>query len=107
MIDADIDTFLKFTRVELKKNDVLLQDEHLRRQSSFYKPVNVDFIVPLESLDSFLTEHLSVNTSGYFNRSIPAKASRVSEKQQYELELLYREDYELLKSMNIYSPGLV
>jgi hypothetical protein len=106
IIDADIDTFLDFTEMELQKENSLLQDEHLRRQSSFYEPSNVDFIVPLEELNTFLIEHLDINTSGYFNKSSRSASTRITEKQKEILELLYKDDYELLKAMNVYYPRL-
>ena len=107
IIDADIDTFLDFTGVELKKDNSLLQDEHLRRQSSFYEPSSVDFIVPLERLNSFLIEHLDINTSGYFNKSSRTVSVNLTGKQKVILESLYKDDYELLKAINIYKPSLL
>jgi hypothetical protein len=104
IIDSDLDTFIKFTEKELKKDNTLLQDEHLRRQASFYNPSSVDYIVPIEGLDTFLIERLGIKKRGYLNRSVRAKHSTVTVKQKGLLESLYKEDYDLLKAGNIYQP---
>ncbi|MCL2651250.1 MAG: sulfotransferase family protein [Candidatus Azobacteroides sp.] len=48
--------YMKFVELELSKNNPLYQDDHLRRQSDFYKPDEVDYIVPIHKLNQFLTE---------------------------------------------------
>jgi hypothetical protein len=107
VINADIDKFLAFTERELQKENWLLQDEHLRCQSSFYEPSSVDFIVPLERLNSFLNEHLGIKGSRYFNKSSYSASTSLHVKQKEILEYLYRDDYELVKAMNIYQPALL
>ena len=102
LIDADMETFIRFTEQELQKDSPLLQDEHLRRQSSFYDPSSVDLIVPLEKLDSFLIEHLNIDTGRHFNKS--GHTTTLPRKQRDMLITLYKDDYKLLDAENLYCP---
>ena len=102
VIDSDIDTFLCFTENELQKSDPLLQDEHLRPQSSFYEPENVDWVVPIESLDSFLMKHLDIDTGSRYNKS--GQTTHLTEAQLNILNTLYKDDYDILKAENFYKP---
>lgn len=102
VIDSDIDTFLHFTESELQKSDPLLQDEHLRLQSSFYEPGNVDWIVPIEGLDSFLMKHLDIDTGRRYNKS--GQTTQLTESQRNILNVLYKNDYDIRNAVNFYKP---
>lgn len=55
--DSSFERFMQFVEFELQKTDPLYQDEHIRRQSDYYSPEDVDYVVPIEKLDRFLEEH--------------------------------------------------
>lgn len=54
--DSSFERFMQFVEFELQKTDPLYQDEHIRRQSDYYSPEDVDYVVPIEKLDRFLEE---------------------------------------------------
>lgn len=51
--DNSFDRFMEFVRFELGKTNPLYQDEHIRRQSDYYSPEDVDYIVPIKFLNRF------------------------------------------------------
>lgn len=104
VIDVDIDTFIDFAQEELVKEDPLHQDEHLRRQSAFYEPSSVDFIVPIEGLDLFLFEELGIRTRGAFNKSKSNMTTKLNALQRSRVESIYAQDYVLLQAKNAYLP---
>lgn len=55
--DNSFERFMQFVRFELGKSDPLYQDEHIRRQSDYYSPDEVDFIVDIKNLNGFLKEY--------------------------------------------------
>ena len=54
--DIGFDRFMQFVEFELGKKDPVYQDEHIRRQCDYYRPDQVDYIVPLEKVRDFLQE---------------------------------------------------
>ena len=106
VIGSNLDTFIEFTERELKKDSSLLQDEHLRRQSAFYHPSNVDYIVPIEVLNTFLHERLGINIREYSNRSSRSEHSILTVTQKDQIKALYKDDYDLLMAGNVYQPRL-
>lgn len=55
--DNGFERFMEFVEFELGKTNVVYQDEHIRRQADYYNMDDVDYIVPIEKLNSFLREH--------------------------------------------------
>lgn len=104
VIDVDIDTFIDFAQEELAKEVPLYQDEHLRRQTAFYEPSCVDFIVPIEWLDLFLFEELGIGTRGAFNKSKNDAVTKLNALQKSRVESIYDQDYVLLQAKNAYLP---
>jgi glycosyltransferase involved in cell wall biosynthesis len=86
--------FLKFAKNELKKPS-LLQDEHIRPQSLYYQPKDVDFIVALEDLDYFLTSKFNIQSSPKLNQSMASKTS-LSIRDRKSIMHMYKDDF-LLK----------
>lgn len=89
------DYFMSIVRLELSKKDPLYQDEHIRRQSDYYRPEDVDYIVPIHKLNQFLKEHgvpilkKSANeTSVRFQLTDPNYISEIKE--------LYKSDYAII-----------
>lgn len=102
--DSSFERFVEFTKFELGKSRVILQDEHIRKQADYYSPSDVDYIVPIEHLNHFLTKH-----------HIPTLKERSNETQDCNLEIedsvikdiqkLYLKDYQLFNTAdNIYQP---
>lgn len=92
--DNSFDRFMEFVRFELGKKNPLYQDEHIRRQSDYYRPEDVDYIVPIHKLNKFLEEHgVSVlrqsanETSMEFELTDPDYIAEIKD--------LYRSDYEI------------
>lgn len=54
--DSGFDRFMQFVEFELGKKDPVFQDEHIRRQCDYYRPDQVDYIVPIRKLRDFLQE---------------------------------------------------
>lgn len=89
------DYFMSVVRLELSKKDPLYQDEHIRRQSDYYRSEDVDYIVPIHKLNQFLEEHdvpllrKSANeTSVDFKLTNPAYIAEIKD--------LYKSDYEIV-----------
>jgi hypothetical protein len=101
ILDSDIDAFLSFTERELGKPDSLQQDEHLRRQASFYSASSVDHIVPLRLLHSFLDQHLGLGVEIFSNTSARPPVF-LTKHQEGVIKALYHTDYKLLECANVY-----
>lgn len=93
--DNSFDRFMEFVRFELGKKNPLYQDEHIRRQSDYYHPEDVDYIVPIHKLNQFLEEHgvpllrKSANeTSVKFRLTDPDYIAEIKD--------LYKSDYEIV-----------
>lgn len=91
-LDCGFDRFLQFVEFELGKKDPLFQDEHIRRQSDYYRPDQVDYIVPIGKVRDFLREQ------GLRLPEKKANATRSSFRLEDEAQIRkirdwYREDY--------------
>lgn len=92
--DNSFDRFMEFVRFELGKSNPVYQDEHIRRQSDYYRSEDVDYIVPIHKLNQFLEEQgvpllkKSANeTSVKFQLTDPDYIA--------EIKNLYKSDYEI------------
>lgn len=97
--EPTFDHFMQFVRFELNKNCIILQDEHIRRQSDFYSPEDVDFIVPIKKLDTFLLSY-NVPIEYGLKNSTHTDFCLESEEIINEIHELYKVDYEIPKSVN-------
>ena len=88
---------MKFVRFELDKKCIILQDEHIRRQSDFYSPDDVDFIVPIKKLDTFLQKY-NVPIQYGLKNSTHVDFKLDNEEYINEIRELYKADYEILNS---------
>ena len=91
--DNSFDRFMEFVRFELGKTNPLYQDEHIRRQSDYYSPEDVDYIVPIKFLNRFLEEH---------NIPVPQKEAnkttvdfKLANHYIDEIKDLYKNDYKI------------
>lgn len=92
--DNSFERFMEFVEFELKKSHPLYQDEHIRRQADYYKPADVDYIVPMEKLNIFLKEQGVVLTEKKSNStSVPFQFP--DETWREKIKDLYRRDYEI------------
>lgn len=95
--EPTFDHFMMFVRFELDKKCIILQDEHIRRQSDFYSPEDVDFIVPIKKLDTFLQKY-NVPIQYGLKNSTHTDFKLDNEEYINEIRELYRSDYEILNS---------
>lgn len=92
--DNSFARFMEFVRFELGKGDPLYQDEHIRRQSDYYQPEDVDFIVPMGKLNQFLVKHgvtLVEETANVTHVDFKLTDAAYIE----EIKELYKKDYEI------------
>ena len=92
--DNSFDRFMEFVRFELGKSNPVYQDEHIRRQSDYYRPEDVDYIVPIHKLNQFLEEHgISVLKKSANETSV--KFQLTDRNHIEEIKELYKADYEI------------
>lgn len=92
--DNSFDRFMEFVRFELSKSNPFYQDEHIRRQSDYYRPEDVDYIVPIYKLNQFLEEY----GVPVFKKSVietSAKFQLTDLNHIEEIKELYKTDYEI------------
>ena len=92
--NSSVEYFLNFVGLELSKSNPEYQNEHLRRQSDFYQPDDVDFIVPLNKLNRFLTEHEIPLIEDKANTT-SVKFELNSSKWEEKIKELYQADYNI------------
>jgi len=86
--------YMKFVELELSKNNPVYQDEHLRRQSDFYRREDVDYIVPFHKLNRFLTEK-GIPLIEERANATSVKFELDSAKWEEKIKELYRADYDI------------
>lgn len=95
--DFSFERFMQFVEFELQKLDPLYQDEHIRRQSDYYSPEDVDYVVPIEKLDRFLEGHGIPIMDEKSNESLVPFV--VKEKQSVaKIKEWYQSDYKIIKN---------
>lgn len=87
--------FMSIVRLELSKKDPLYQDEHLRRQSDYYKIEDVDYIVSIDKVNIFLEQHHVPVIKNSANET-SVKFKLVDPDIIAEIKDLYKSDYALL-----------
>lgn len=92
--DDSFDRFMEFVRFELGKKNPLYQDEHIRRQSDYYRPEDVDYIVPIYKLNQFLEEHGVLVLKKSANET-SVKFQLTDRNHIEEIKELYKTDYEI------------
>lgn len=92
--DNSFDRFLEFVRFELGKKNPLSQDEHIRRQSDYYRSEDVDYIVPIYKLNQFLEEH-DVSVLKKSTNETYVKFQLIDRNHIEEIKELYKADYEI------------
>lgn len=97
--DPSFDHFMQFVRFELGKSDPLSQDEHIRKQTDFYSSSDIDFIVPIHKLNTFL-ENYNIPLIDTAKNSTHIKFQLKDEEYLNEIRHLYRDDYELPRLAN-------
>lgn len=94
-LPPEIDAWLDWVEDELLK-PVLEQDEHIRRQSDYYRPEQVDSIVPLEHLAEWFTAKGFGELPYEHVRSTPVD---VTPAQAARIRRIYWQDYLVLGSL--------
>lgn len=92
--DNSFDRFMEFVRFELGKKNPLSQDEHIRRQSDYYRSEDVDYIVPIYKLNQFMEEHgVPVLKKSANETSV---GFRLTDRNHIEeIKELYKADYKI------------
>ena len=85
---------MEFVRFELGKSNPVYQDEHIRRQSDYYRPEDVDYIVPIHKLNQFLEEHDVLVLKKSANET-SVKFQLTDRNHIEEIKELYKTDYEI------------
>ena len=94
--DDSFDRFVQFAEFELGKSRVEFQDEHIRRQSDYYKSEDVDYIVPLEKLNLFLSENgIPTATSTKINNTSSVVSNGITQELKDRIKELYSADYNI------------
>lgn len=81
---------------ELGKSDPENQDEHIRRQSDYYRAEDVDVIVPLEKLDTFLL-HNRLLVLQQLNETADRRFD-ATDRQKERIRALYEQDYRFMEA---------
>ncbi len=95
-----LDAFIDKAAEILTIPDPLLIDEHLRKQSDYFTPEDVDHIVPLPALEHFVTHVLGCNSLPHDNR-VRQKKVPPTEKQIETIQKLYAADYNIIPTYKI------
>lgn len=94
--DKSFERFVQFAEFELGKSHVEYQDEHIRRQSDYYKPQDVDYIVPIEKLNLFLSEKgIPMASSTKINASSSSTPEGITQELKDRVKKLYNADYSI------------
>ncbi len=91
-LPPNIDAWITAAEEELRK-PILEQDEHLRRQSDYYTPSDVDAIVALEDLNPWLLSRGGGNLEFQNRSSVDPPA--LSEEQESRIRTLYAHDWDI------------
>jgi len=101
LLDAKFSSFFSFVKRELKKEPAF-QDEHIRRQSSNYRPEDVDYIVPIKHLNGFMKDVVKIQMPRKENKSNPTE---IPKRFVSKIKKLYQDDYKILDAPNVYTPN--
>jgi hypothetical protein len=93
--DTSFDRFMEFVRFELGKSNPVYQDEHIRKQSDYYKPEDVDYIIPIHKLNQFLTDHNVPIVQEKANKT-SVDFRLTDERYIDEIKKLYADDYNII-----------
>jgi len=87
-----LDHFINVVETILKMKNPLHIDEHLRPQAWYYRPEDVDYIVPLESLPDFLQTRFGIQAGPARNKTrLPRIAA--NRRQLARIREIYACDY--------------
>lgn len=92
--DNSFDRFMEFVRFELGKSNPIYQDEHIRKQSDYYCPEDIDYIVPIHKLNQFLEKH-SVPVLKKSANETSVKFQLTDQNHIEEIKELYKADYDI------------
>lgn len=91
-----LDPFLDAVEEILGIANPLHIDEHIRPQSRYYLPEDIDHIVPIDRLDGFLMNQFGIRSQPRANRT-DTLVVQPNREQRARICHLYHEDYELQK----------
>jgi hypothetical protein len=88
----NLETFIEFAKKEI--GNKMTCDFHLMPQHLFYKPRDIDYIVPIEKLDLFVKDKLNCAPTLRANATVSQKI-KVSAKEIDEIKKIYADDYKI------------
>lgn len=92
--------WINFVSENLKKER---QDVHIRRQIDFFEERDIDYIVKLEDLNSFLENFGYINIPQKLASSKGPKTNiKIKKKYKNKLKKIYEDDYNIFKSEKIW-----
>ncbi|PPL03151.1 Sulfotransferase family protein [Parapedobacter indicus] len=91
---TSFDRFVDFLEFEWEKKDPLWQDEHIRRQVDYYNPSEVNYIVNIHNLHSFLTDFNVPFKSEISNKTL-SSFELTNEKHLTRIRQYYKADYQI------------
>lgn len=97
--DNSFDRFLEFVEFELGKSNPMMQDEHIRKQSDYYKVLDVDYIIRISELNHFLIQN-GIPTLEIQNNQTRKSKVEVTSEQINRIKELYKDDYSLPEHIN-------
>ncbi|WP_236975244.1 sulfotransferase family 2 domain-containing protein [Membranihabitans maritimus] len=92
--NPSFDWFMKFVKFEIAKNDPQKQDPHIRRQSDHYQLNDVDYIIHMNDLFSFLEARQIPFEREYSNRT-NTHFKLKPKLYKWQIKYLYYDDYKL------------
>jgi len=92
--NSSFDHFMEFVAFEFAKKNPEFMDQHLCRQSDYFQPSDVDYIVPIRKLNRFLTEH-DIPLIEDRTNSTKVKFEFDAAKWEKRIKELYEADYAL------------
>lgn len=91
---TSFERFMDFLRFEWGKQNPIMMDEHLRRQVDYFKPDQVDHIIPIEKLHGFL-EKKGVKFIKEQSNQTHVPFAIQSEEHIAQIKAYYQEDYHI------------
>lgn len=93
-VEGTVDRCLEFLKFELSKSDPEWMDEHVRPQSAYFDPSDIDVFVDISNLSDYL-ESIGVQQEKRLSNTSSKQEVNLTDEQVTEFKELYKADYEL------------
>lgn len=102
IVGGSFDDFLLFVEDELRRPPIET-DEHIRRQIDFFKPSDVDWIVPIDHLSLFMEKELAVTAKKKTDVRRNVNIPELTGEQISRIKRIYAEDTYIFHETKIYN----